>query len=80
MRPQRLGHTLGHRVDVWTTQEGCDGFYDGVRYTIPGDFATVVRQAKALGCHYDADRLIAALEEECRAKQRGAKPVVGFVG
>ena len=34
----------------------------------PGDFATVVRQARALGERYDSERLLAALEEECRAK------------
>jgi hypothetical protein len=30
----------------------------------PGDFTTVVRQARALECCYDAKRLIEALEEE----------------
>jgi SpoVK/Ycf46/Vps4 family AAA+-type ATPase len=45
----------------------------------PGDFATVVRQARALGECYDRERLMAALEEECRAKQLGMKSVTGFV-
>ena len=46
---------------------------------MPGDFATVVRQARALGEDYDSDRLMAALEEECRAKQHGVRSVTGFV-
>ncbi len=46
----------------------------------PGDFATVVRQARALGTRYDSERLLVALGDECQAKQRGMKPVTGFVG
>lgn len=46
----------------------------------PGDFATVVRQARAMGKTYDSERLVAALEEECRAKLRGMNAVKGFVG
>lgn len=46
----------------------------------PGDFVTAVRQARALGERYEAERLLAALEEECRAKARGIRPVKGFVG
>jgi len=42
-----------------------------------GDFAMVVRQARGLGEPYDSERLMVALEEECRAKQRGMKPVAG---
>lgn len=49
-----------------------------LRTLTPGDFATVVRQARALGERYDSERLLAALEEECRAKQRGMRPVPGF--
>jgi SpoVK/Ycf46/Vps4 family AAA+-type ATPase len=45
----------------------------------PGDFATVVRQARTIGVQCDAKRLLAALEEECRAKERGRKPVTGFI-
>jgi len=45
----------------------------------PGDFATVVRQARALGMRYGSEKLLAALEEECRAKRRGVKLVTGFV-
>jgi len=44
----------------------------------PGDFATGVRHARALVEPYDSERLMAALEKECRAKQRGMKPVAGF--
>ena len=44
----------------------------------PGEFATVVRQAQALGTRYDADLLLAALETECLAKTNGGKPVRGF--
>jgi len=43
----------------------------------PGDFAIVVRGARGLGEPYDSERLMVALEEECRAKQRGMKPVAG---
>jgi hypothetical protein len=42
-----------------------------------GDFAMVVRQARGLGEPYDSERLMVALEEECRAKQPGMKPVAG---
>ena len=38
---------------------------------MPCDFATVVRQARALGTRYDAEQLLGALEAECRAKARG---------
>jgi hypothetical protein len=44
----------------------------------PGDFATVVRQARALGTRYDAEQLLDALEGECQAKVRGGKQVRGF--
>lgn len=46
----------------------------------PGDFATVLRRAHVLGRGYDAEGLVRALEEDCRAKQRGPRPVAGFVG
>ena len=46
----------------------------------PGEFATVARQACTLGTRYDSERLMAALEEECRAKMSGIKQVEGFVG
>ena len=38
---------------------------------MPGDFATVVRQARALGTRYDAEQLFGVLEAECRAKTSG---------
>ena len=44
----------------------------------PGDFATVVRQARALGTRYDAEQLLGALEAECLAKMSGGKQVTGF--
>lgn len=44
----------------------------------PGDFATVLRQARVLDRSYDGEQLLAALEAECRAKERGAQPVAGF--
>lgn len=44
----------------------------------PGDFAMTLRQAKLLGCPSSAEQLLTALEVECRAKQRGSKPVLGF--
>lgn len=37
----------------------------------PSDFATVVRQARALGTRYDAEQLLGALKAECRAKASG---------
>ena len=49
-----------------------------LRTLTPGDFATVVCQARG-GEDYDSDRLMAVLEEECRAKQHGMKSVTGFV-
>lgn len=51
-----------------------------LRTLTPGDFATAVRQARMLGKPFDSERLLVALEEECRAKQHGMKPVAGFVG
>lgn len=49
-----------------------------LRTLTPGDFATAVRQARALGTRYDAAQLLAALEAECRAKMSGGKQVTGF--
>jgi hypothetical protein len=46
----------------------------------PGDFATVIRQVRILGKQYDAEQLLAGLEEECRAKLSGKKLVRGFMG
>jgi SpoVK/Ycf46/Vps4 family AAA+-type ATPase len=44
----------------------------------PGDFATAIRQSRVMGKQYDAEELLRALEEECRAKHRGTKPISGF--
>lgn len=46
----------------------------------PGDFATVMRQARLLGKPFDAEQLVAALEAECVAKMNGGKQVRGFLG
>jgi SpoVK/Ycf46/Vps4 family AAA+-type ATPase len=45
----------------------------------PGDFATVIRQGRVLGKQYDAEELLGALEEECRAKAKQSRPVRGFM-
>ena len=45
----------------------------------PGDFATVMRQARALGEPFDAAQLLSALEAECRAKVSTGKQVRGFM-
>lgn len=66
-RPRRLAEPVKMRLSKLST-------------LTPGDFATVVRQARALGGRYDGERLLTALEQECRAKPRGTKPVAGFVG
>lgn len=65
-RPRRCAEPIKRRLSKLST-------------LTPGDVATVVRQARVLGTQYDAQRLLAALEEECRAKERGMKPVKGFV-
>ena len=44
----------------------------------PGDFATVIRQARVLGKSYSGEQLLAVLEDECCAKQRGSKLISGF--
>ena len=44
----------------------------------PGDFATVIRQARVLSKTYTGEQLLAALGEECTAKQRGTKLISGF--
>ena len=49
-----------------------------LRTLTPGDFATVVRQARG-GEDYDSDRLMAVLGKECCAKQHGMESVTGFV-
>ena len=46
----------------------------------PGDFATVMRQARLLGKPFDAEQLVAALEAESLAKMNGGKQVRGFLG
>ncbi|MDN5942133.1 MAG: hypothetical protein L0H94_09650 [Nitrospira sp.] len=65
-RPRRSAESMKKRLSQLST-------------LTPGDFATVVRQARALGEDYDSARLMVALEEECRAKQHGMKSVTGFV-
>lgn len=50
-----------------------------LRTLTPVDFATVVRQTCALGERYNSERLLAGLEEECRAKQHGVRSVTGLV-
>jgi hypothetical protein len=45
----------------------------------PGDYATVLRQARVIGKQYDAEELLRALEEECRAKEGSRKQVRGFI-
>jgi transitional endoplasmic reticulum ATPase len=44
----------------------------------PGDFATVIRQTQVLGKPLNDEQLLAALEEECRAKDRSKTQVRGF--
>lgn len=44
----------------------------------PGDFASVLRQARVLGLSFDGEWLLAALEDECRVKHRESKPIRGF--
>lgn len=44
----------------------------------PGDVATALRQARLLGQALTPEGLLGALEEECRAKLQGRKPVTGF--
>jgi hypothetical protein len=51
-----------------------------LRTLTPRDFATVVRQARALGTRYDVEQLLGALEAECMAKASGGKQVKGFTG
>ncbi|TSA00876.1 MAG: AAA family ATPase [Nitrospiraceae bacterium] len=46
----------------------------------PGDYATVLRQARVMGKNYDAEQLLVALEEECKAKEGSRKQVRGFGG
>jgi len=51
-----------------------------LRTLAPGDYATVVRQARVLGARYDAEQLLGALEAECLAKMSEGKQVRGFMG
>ncbi len=44
----------------------------------PGDYATVIRQARVLGKPFDGEQLMAVLEEECKAKAGTTKQVRGF--
>lgn len=39
----------------------------------PGDFATVIRQMRALGEHHDGEPLVNALETDCQTKAKGWK-------
>jgi SpoVK/Ycf46/Vps4 family AAA+-type ATPase len=64
--PERIGTAIRHRLAR-------------LRNLTPGDFASVLRKVRILGDHRDAVHLLAALEEESQTKQRGGKPVSGFV-
>ena len=64
-RPRRVAESVEMRLSKINT-------------LTPGDFATVVRQARALGTRYNAEQLLSALEAECRAKTSGTKLVQGF--
>ncbi len=66
IRPGRLAESVKVRLSQ-------------LRTLTPRDFATVVRLARVLGELFDSERLLKALEEECRAKQHGMKSVTGFV-
>lgn len=44
----------------------------------PGDFVTVLRQARLLGRRYSGEDLVTALEAECRAKAGQTTRVAGF--
>lgn len=66
-RPGRLADSIKSRLSTFRT-------------LTPGDFVTIVRQARALGTRYDAEQLLCALEAECRGKERGVKRVRGFAG
>ncbi len=44
----------------------------------PGDFTTLLRQARLLGERDDAEALLAALEAECRAKHDTRTRIAGF--
>lgn len=58
--------------------ESVEARFSQLRTLTPGDFATVVRQAGALGTSYDAEQLLGALEAECLAKASGRKQVKGI--
>lgn len=46
----------------------------------PGDFATVIRQARIRLGPWAAEHLLSALEAECRAKLKGNTRIEGFTG
>lgn len=51
-----------------------------LRTLTPVDFATVVRQTRAMGTSYDVEQLLGVLEAECRAKGSGGEAGQGFIG
>jgi len=45
----------------------------------PGDFSTVLCQARVARSRHNARRLVTVLGGECQAKQHGMKLALGFV-
>ena len=69
-----------HKIGVGNDAGRLRGALGGLATLTPGDFATVGRQLGLLGKVGDPWRIVAALQDECRAKRdegASAKPV-GF--
>ena len=67
---------LGHRVDVWTGKEGCDGFFDGVRYAWVGhanEHAPCGTRFEQYAVHTPFDVLIVQRHPVAFHKRFGAK-------
>ncbi|MBI4700189.1 MAG: AAA family ATPase [Deltaproteobacteria bacterium] len=69
-----------HGTELGGDQDSLRSALAALRTLTPGDFATVGRQLALLGEGADPSRIVAALEEECRAKRdEGARArPVGF--
>ena len=88
----RLSQARSGRKAIYTCPGNLPGVHSTTTVSGIGEEAVITTQhadtrrfcqcrppRRAFGTRYDAEQLLGALEAECQAKQRGTKPVSGFI-